>query len=182
MKRCVASLFVAVATLLVAAPWAGAEVIQTVQTVSVVGIGRVVMPVAADPAEADTVYHQALVQAVGDGLTKARLLTEATGAKVGPIEAISERGREIECKTATGESASYKGAKPDSGSAEAPTLAVKPTIPPPAAAKRPPTKKRKTHKPTRRGFHRFIARAAENTAASCELTTEVSLIYELEAS
>jgi len=179
MKRSVAALVFV--SFLLAAPAAGAEVIQTVDTISVVGIGRVVIsPVAAAP-EADSVYHQALSQAVGDGLAKARLLAEATGAKVGPVEAISERGdKEIECKTATGEFASYKGAKPDSGSAEAPTLAVKPAIaaqPP----KRAPSKKKKPRRPTtKRAFRRVVARVAENVPASCELSTEVSLIYDLE--
>jgi uncharacterized protein YggE len=183
MKRCLAPVFVA--TLLVAAPAAGAEVIQTVNTVSVVGIGRVLISPTASPTEADAVYHQALVQAVGDGLAKARLLSEATGAKVGPIEAISERGREFECHTSTGESARYGGSKPDSGTAEAPTLAVKPTVAP-EPIRRPPAKplakkKKKAHKSSRHGFRRITARMAEaTTAANCELSTEVSLIYDLE--
>lgn len=180
MKGWGACLFVA--ALLVAAPEARAEVIQTVDTVSVVGIGRVPVPVSATAPEADAAYHSSLTQAVGDGLLKARLLAEATGAKVGPIEAISEHGfRNVECKDAAGESASYKGVFPDAGSAEAPTLAVKPTVPPQPAKKPAPTKKRKTRKGTERKRRTFLARAAENTATSCELSTEVSLIYNLVA-
>ena len=182
MKAYVACL--SVAALLVAAPAAGAEEIQTVETVSVVGIGRVPIAPSATIAEADNVYHAALVQAAADGLLKARLLAEASGARVGGIEAISERGnKNVECKTAAGESASYKGAPPDSGSAEAPIVAVKPSAPPrPAAAPKPAhhVKKRKTRKGIRRKPHRVIARTAENTAASCELSTEVSLIYGLD--
>jgi uncharacterized protein YggE len=179
MKGWAASLVILTA-LLVAAPEAGAEEIQTVDTISVVGIGRVPIAPMANAAEADAVYHQALVQAAADGLLKARLLAEASGAKVGPIEAISERGdKEIECKGATGESATYRGARPDSGAAEAPTLAVKPAVPP-QPAKPAAARKRKRKVAGRKG-HRFIARVAENTATSCELTTGVSLIYDLEA-
>lgn len=180
MKRCIACLFVT--SLFVAVPAAGAEVIQTVDTISVVGVGRALISPSAAVPEANTAYQQALVQAAADGLLKARLLAGAAGAKVGPIEAISERGsKEIECKGAAGESASYRGVRPDSGNAEAAILAVKPTIAAPQPVIRPPVrKKRKTHKPTPHKTHsRFIARVAENVATNCELSTEVSLIYDL---
>jgi hypothetical protein len=168
--------------MLVGAPTAGAEVIQTVDTISVVGIGRVAISPSANAVEADSVYHQALTQAAGDGLAKARLLAGATGARVGAVEAISERGaKSVQCKDSAGESATYKGSEPDAGVAEAPTIAVKPTIPPrPAIPARAPAKKRKTRKGTERKARRIIAHKAENTAATCELSTEVSLIYGLE--
>lgn len=182
MKSCLAGLFVG--ALLIAAPAAGAETIQTVDTISVVGIGRVPISPSATTAEADTVYHQALVQAAVDGSLKAHVLAEATGARVGPIEAISERGsKNVECKDAAGESASYKGATPDSGTAEATTVAVKLSAPPTPASpahKAGHAKKRKTRKAIRRKTHRVLARTAENTAASCELGAELSLIFNLE--
>lgn len=124
-----------------------------------------------------------MVQAAADGLVKAKLLAEASGAKVGPIEAISERGnKDMECKNAAGESAPYKGVAPDSGTAESPTLAVRPAVapvPPKAPKPAPSKKKKKKRKATERRADRVIARMAENVAVSCELTTEVSLIYNL---
>jgi uncharacterized protein YggE len=182
MKRSATCLFAAAAALFVAAPVASAETTRSVDTVSVVGVGRVPIPVSANVTEANAVYHAALVQAIGDGLVKARLLAEATGAKVGPIEAISEAGRRegYECKDAAGETGfSYKGAEPDTGSAGPPTVAVEPTSPP-RPARPVVTKKRKSHKGVERKTRRVIARKAENTATSCELSTEVDLIYDLE--
>ena len=107
-----------------------------------------------------------------DGLLKARMLAGATGAKVGAIEAISERGsKNIVCKNSAGKSAPYAGAEPDAGSAEAPTVAVKltaaPTAAKPAHTKKRKTRKatRKTRKATKRKTRRVIARKAENAAA-----------------
>jgi hypothetical protein len=172
---------VLVVGLLVAAPEAGAEVAQTqtVYTVSVVGVGHLPMPVTATAAEADSVYHQTLIQAVADGLLKARLLAAATSANVVAIEAISEDGNHLECKGAAGETAPYKGAEPDSGSAVLPLVAVEPTLPP-TSAKPAHHKARKSPKHTARKTRRVIARKAENAATSCELTSEVALIYSLD--
>jgi hypothetical protein len=192
MRSLFAALFAV--SLLVAAPAAGADVTQseTVETVSVVGIGHAPLPPAAGPAEADAAYRQSLVQAVADGLLKAQALAGATGAKVGPIEGISEKGTTggHNCKNAAGESAPYTGAEPDAGSAGPPIIAVEPTVPRVAvgsapATKRPtPTKKHKhkhkAHKRIERRAHRVTARKAENTAVSCEISSEVSLIYNLE--
>jgi hypothetical protein len=182
MKVWVACLLVV--GMLVAAPEAGAEVTQTqtVDTVGVVGVGRLPMPVSATPAEADSVYHQSLVQAVADGLLKAQLLAAATGAKVGPIEAIGEDGKHIECKDSVGEVATYKGAEPDFGSAVSPIVAVEPTVPPKPATPAKPAhhKARKSRTEIARKTRKIIAKKAENAATSCELTTEVALIYNLE--
>jgi len=167
--------------MLMAAPEAGAEVaqIQTVNTVSVVGVGHLPLPVAATAAEAASVYHQALVQAVADGLLKARLLAAATSATVVSIAAISEDGKHLECKNAAGETAPYKGAEPDSGSAVLPIVAVEPTLPA-KSAKPAHHKARKSRKQIARKTRRIIAKKAENAAVSCELTSEVALIYDLE--
>lgn len=177
-------------SLLVAAPTAGAEVTQSqsVDTVSVAGVGRVPISPTANPVEANTAYHAALVQAVGDGLFKARMLAETSGAKVGPIEAISEAGRRsIECKNAAGESTgTYKGAEPDSGTALAPTIAVQPAAPPRPVRVSVTTKhkagkgKGKSHRRIKRRSHGPLARKAEAGPVSCEITSEVSLVYNLE--
>ncbi|HTQ69445.1 MAG TPA: hypothetical protein VMI13_12205 [Solirubrobacteraceae bacterium] len=176
--------------LLVAAPTASAEVtqVQSIDTISVVGIGRVPISQTANPVEANTQYHLALVQAIGDGLAKAQMLAGAAHAGVGPIEAISEGGRKsIECKNAAGENTgSYKGAEPDSGVALPPTIAVQPAAPPRAVVVAVGRKhktgkgKRKTHGRIGRRRHRVVARKAENGPVTCEITSELSLVYSLQ--
>jgi hypothetical protein len=174
-------------SLLVAVPAAGAEVTQSqsVDTISVVGIGRVPISPTANPVEANDAYHQALVQAVGDGLFKARMLATAGGGRVGPLEAISENGRRsIECKNGAGESSgSYKGAEPDSGTASAPTIAVEPAAPPRPVVVTVTKKgkgKSKAHRRIQRSKHGPIARRAENGPFACEISSELQLVYALE--
>ena len=157
------------------------------------GIGYAPIPPTANRTEADVDYGQALINAVGEGFTKAQALAVAAGAKVGPIEAISESGkhREIQCKNAAGESAPYKGIEPDSGAAGPPTIAVEPALPVrvvgPVVAKsvapKPTThkKKKKKHGRIEHKTRRVIAKKAENVAVTCELSSEVTLIYGLEA-
>jgi len=174
-------------SLLVVVPAAGAEVTQSqsIDTISVVGIGRVPISPTANAVEADDTYHQAMVQAVGDGLFKARMLATAGGGRVGALEAISENGRRsIECKNGAGESSgSYKGAEPDSGTALAPTIAVEPAAPPKPVVVRVTKKhkpKAKTHGRVRRRRHGPLARKAENGPFTCEISSELSLVYALE--
>ena len=190
MKTCLGCLFAV--SMLVVAPAAGAEEVQSVNTISVVGIGYAPIPPTANRTEADVDYGQALINAVGEGFTKAQALAVAAGAKVGPIEAISESGkhREIQCKNAAGESAPYKGSEPDSGTALPPTIAVEPALPVrvvgPVLAKsvKPSTHKKKKHRRIEHKSRKVIAKKAatgENIAATCELSAEVTLIYGLEA-
>jgi len=186
MKTCLACLFAA--SLLLTAPAAGAEELQSVHTISVVGVGYAPIPPMANRTEADVDYNQAMINAVANGLSKAQALAEAAGARVGSIEAISESGKrkETQCKNAAGESAPYKGIEPDAGTAEPPTIAVEPALPftvvsPLAVAKAPtPAKhKRKKHRRIERKTHRAIARTAESVATSCEVSSELTLIYGL---
>src|SRR5271166_5332971 len=90
MKTCLACLFAA--SLLLTAPAAGAEELQSVHTISVVGVGYAPIPPMANRTEADVDYNQAMINAVANGLSKAQALAEAAGARVGSIEAISESG------------------------------------------------------------------------------------------
>ena len=190
MRTCLACLFAV--SMLVVAPAAGAEEVQSVNTVSVVGIGYAPIAPTANRTEADGAYGQALINAVGEGLSKAQALAGATGAKVGPIEAISESGkhREIQCKNAAGESAPYKGTEPDSGAAGPPTIAVEPALPVRVVApvvaksiapKHAKHKKKKKHERIEHKTRRVIAKKAENVATTCEVASEVTLIYGLEA-
>ena len=190
MRTCLGCLFAV--SMLVVAPAAGAEEVQSVNTISVVGIGYAPIPPTASRTEADVDYGQALINAVGEGFTKAEALAQAAGAKVGPIEAIGESGRhrEVQCKNAAGESAPYKGSEPDSGTALPPTIAVEPALPvrvvAPVVAKsvKPSTHKKKKHRRIEHKSRKVIAKKAasgENIAATCELSAEVTLIYGLEA-
>ena len=189
MKSFLAALFTV--SLLVAAPTAGAEVtqLQTIETISVVGIGRVPISPTANPVEANTQYHLALVQAIGDGLAKAQMLAGAAHASVGRIEAISEGSesrRPIECKNAAGESSGpYKGAEPDVGLALPPTIAVQPAASPKPVVVTVTKKhkaKRKAHRRIQRRRHGPVARKAqtEGGPVTCEVSSEVSLVYALE--
>ena len=177
-------------SLLVAAPTADAEVtqVQTIETIGVVGIGRVPISQTANPVEADTQYHLALVQAIGDGLAKAQMLAGAAHARVGRIEAISEGSngrRPVECKNGAGESSgSYKGAEPDVGLALPPTIAVQPAAPPKpvvVTVSKKPKGKGKAHRRIQRRRHGPVARKAQTEGGpiTCEVTSEVSLVYAL---
>lgn len=171
---------VPVVVLLAAAPQASAESITTLHTVSVTGIGRVPIALAANAVEADAVYHQALAQAVGDGAFKAGVLAAQAHARLGRVEAISEGRESVSCKNAAGEYGSYKGAEPDNGNVEGPVVAL--TLPTPPAISAPPAKAKKParkHKKTRR--HRRIAahKAELSPPPTCELTSQLTLIYGL---
>lgn len=183
MKRCgvvlLAAMFVAVA------PNAGAEQLVTVNTVTVGGIGRVPIPPSANPVEADAAYHQALSQAVADGMEQAGLLVAPTRAKLGPVDAISDNGGHVTCKNAANEFAPYEGAEPDIGPRGELVVAIAPTAVARTVVPLAPPK-RKTRKGERRKAiegkrRKAIARKAEaSTATSCQVTSEVTVIVALE--
>ncbi len=114
------------------------------------------MPIAltANAVEANTVYHQALAQAVDDGVLKAGILATQAHAKLGPVEAISEGHVSTTCKNAAGEYGSYKGAEPDNGNVEGPVVAL--ALPTAPALPAQPSKAKKpggSHKKTRMASH-----------------------------
>ena len=120
--------------------------------------------------EADAAYHQALSQAVADGIEQAGLLVAPTGAKLGPVDAISDNGGHVSCKNAANESARYVGAEPDIGPIGSLVVAVAPT-----AAARTLVPLTAPKKKARKGKRRkAIARKAEaSSASSCQVTSEV---------
>jgi len=166
---------------LATAPQAAAESVRTLHTVSVSGIGRVPIPLTANVVEANTVYHQALAQAVGDGALKAGILTGQAHAKLGPLEAVSEGPASTLCKNTAGERGSYKGAEPDNGRVEGPVVALalaQASAPAASHKKKPAT----SHKKKLRRHRRILARKAElSPPPTCELTAEITLIYGIEA-
>ena len=161
---------------------AGAETattITTIHTVSVVGIGKVPISLTANPVEANTAYHLALGQAVGDGALKASTVAAAGHARLGSIEAISEGNSSILCKTGEHEfGGAYKGAEPDSGSAAGPLVAAALASTPVRSSPPHKAKKPATHKKTRR-HRRLLAHKAEVTP-TCEIEAQLTLVYGLE--
>jgi hypothetical protein len=145
-------------------------------TVSVEGVANVSISQTASQAEADAAYRQGLTAAIGDGHEKAEFLAAGTGAKVGSIQQIIERGGSIECMLPAEEGPlteyqQYKGAEPDFGSVESsgPRFAVAP-------ASAPSTVSTKTPKPRKKKKHKVKAKKAA-VAVRCTLSTQVVLSY-----
>ena len=174
MKRLGA--FVLAVAFLAPAQQAGAEVITTLHSVSVVGVGRVPISITANPVEANTAYHAALTQAVADGALKASMVASQAHARLGSIEAIGENGSSIACKNSANEFGNYKGSEPDSGVAQGPVVAVALAGAPTKAA---PAKSKKSKKKTRR-HRRLLAHKAElSPPATCEIAAQLTLVYGL---
>jgi hypothetical protein len=141
-------------------------------SVSVEGVASVPISQTANQSEADAVYRQGLTAAIADGHGKAEFLATQTGATLGSIQQIVERGGSIECTPSEvgpqTEYEPYKGAQPDFGSVE---LSGSRFVAAPEAARstvstRKVKPKRKKHK----------AKKAADTA-SCTLSTQVVLSY-----
>lgn len=145
-------------------------------TVSVEGVATVAISQTASQAEADAAYRQGLAAAIGDGHEKAEFLATQTGAKVGAIQQISERGGSIEClvRAEAGpltQYEPYKGAQPDFGSVEGSGTRVV-AAPEPAV-----TNSSKTPAPVRKKKRKHKAKAKKAEAVSCTLSTQVGLSY-----
>lgn len=173
MKRVAAMLFVAVC--LGGAPEALAAEAPPA-AVSVEGVATVPIPQTADQAEANAAYRQGLAAAIADGHEKAEFLAISTGAKVGAIQQIIERGGSIECllPAAVGpltEYQEYQGAEPDFGSVESSgsRFAVAPES---ASSTAPHGKAKPKHK-------KHKAKAKKAVAIRCTLSAEVGLSYML---
>lgn len=171
MKRLVAVLFVA--GCLGAAPEALAAEAPP-PAVSVEGVANVAISQTADQAEANAAYRQGLAAAIGDGHEKAEFLAASTGAKVGSIQQILERGGSIECGSPTAEGPlteyqEYKGAEPDFGSVE--SAGSRFAVAPETASSTTP---RGTSKPKRK---KHKAKAKKASAVRCTLSAEVGLSY-----
>jgi hypothetical protein len=143
------------------------------RTVSVQGVASEALDQHASTSTAIAAYHQGMVDAVADGLSKAQLLAGKVGASLGPVQSVVEGGGYISC-TGVGESGSaeYEGAQPDFGS---PGVSI--SAAPRAGSARPLGGARK---PTaRRRRSRRVPPAHTANAASCTLSTQVSLVYPL---
>ena len=140
------------------------------RTVSVQGVASEPIDQHASGAAAIAAYHQGLIDAVGDGLSKAQALAGKAGASLGAAQTVIEDGGYISCASESG-NPEYEGAQPDFGS---PGLSISApgagTARPLGSVRRPSVKRRKPHRTP----------AAKATAtATCALSTQVSLVYPL---
>jgi hypothetical protein len=143
--------------------------------VSVEGVANVPISQNANQTEADAAYRQGLTAAIGDGQNKAEFLAGQTGAKVGSIQQIAERGGSIECVRPAEEGpmteyTQYQGAEPDFGSVESSgtRFAVAPVSASHTVSTKTPKPKRKKHK----------AKAKKaDVPVKCTLSTQVVLSY-----
>jgi hypothetical protein len=140
------------------------------RTVSVQGVATEPIDQHASGANAIAAYHQGLIDAVGDGLSKAQLLAAKVGASLGPAQTVVENGGYISCVSESG-NAEYEGAQPDFGS---PGISISApgagTARPLGSVRRPSVRRRKPHRTP----------AAKTAAtATCALSTQVSLVYPL---
>jgi hypothetical protein len=141
------------------------------RTVSVQGVAIEPIEQSASAAAATGVYRQAMASAVSDGQVKAQFLAGQAGATLGQVQSMAEGGGYIQC---AGNEEGYLGEQPDFGSAGnyanpevAPrALAKAPVAPRPAVKSRKPKRKKKS-----------VAKKA--SAATCTLSTQVSLVYAL---
>jgi hypothetical protein len=140
------------------------------RTVSVQGVATESIDQHASAATATTVYHQGMLDAVADGLSKAQLLAGKVGASLAPAQTVVEDGGYISCTSEVG-NAEYEGAQPDFGSPgisiSAPRVG---SVRPLGGARRPTIRRHKLRR----------APAAKTAApATCVLSTQVSLVYPL---
>lgn len=141
------------------------------RTVSVQGVATEPIDPSATAAVATAVYRQGMTDAVSDGQAKAQFLASKTGATLGPVQSVVEGGGYIGC-AGNGE---YLGEQPDFGSPVV-SVAASGISTRSAPAHSAPT----VRKPVVKGRkHRRPPKAKRAVAATCTLSTQVSLVYAL---
>lgn len=138
------------------------------RTVSVEGVATALVDPAASSEAANAAYRQAMAAAIADGHAKAQFLAEKAGATIGQAQSIGESGGYVQCP----EGVEYEGAQPDFGYGRGPVLAAVPT----ATARRATPKVHRARPPAKR-HKRHSAKQA--VAASCMVSTQVALMYQL---
>jgi hypothetical protein len=140
------------------------------RTVSVQGVATAPVISTASAETATAAYRQAMAAAITDGQAKAQFLAEKAGATVGQVQSISEGGGYIQCP----EGVEYEGAQPDFGSG-GPVFEAAGAVAPAARSGAAPT----VHKATKTQHHRKRHSAKKSAVASCTLSTQVALVYQL---
>jgi hypothetical protein len=138
------------------------------RTVSVEGVAKTPIAVAASSEAAITAYRQAMAAAITDGQAKAQFLAEKAGGTLGQVQSIAEGNGYIQCP---GE-VEYEGAQPDFGSG---SILERPAVAPAAAA----PALAKAHKAKPPAKHHKRRTAKKSAAESCTVSTQVALVYQL---
>lgn len=141
------------------------------RTVSVQGVGVVPIGIADTAAQADAVYREGIAKALADAQSKAAFIAAQAGGSAGAAVSITEDGGYIECSAPGSEYLNYEGEQPDFGYGRTPTLAAAPVGNAKDVASAPTV----SHRPKVK--HRRKAKKA--TAAHCNLSANVSVIYGL---
>jgi hypothetical protein len=139
------------------------------RTVSVQGVATAPVISTASAEMATAAYRQAMAAAIADGQAKAQFLAEKAGATVGQVQSIGEGGGYIQCP----EGVEYEGTQPDFGSG-GPVFEAAGAVAPAARSGAAPT----VHK-VKTQHHRKRHVAKKSAAASCTLSTQVVLVYQL---
>jgi hypothetical protein len=137
------------------------------RTISVQGVATVPIPQHSSAEAATAVYRQAMANAVLDGQSKASFLAGKVAATLGAAQTVIEGSGYINCTGGEAEYAEYEGGQPDFGSGSQVGTAV-----PPAGASAPAVRRTKPRRTKRK--HPAAKKA---TAASCNLSAQVSLVY-----
>ncbi len=143
------------------------------RTVSVQGVAIEPIEQSASAATATGVYRQAMAAAVSDGQAKAQFLASQAGATLGQVQSVAEGGGYIQC---AGSEEGYLGEEPDFGSTG---NYAAPDVAPRAAAKAAPGVSKPVVKPPRKPKRKKKGAAKKASAATCTLSTQVSLVYAL---
>ncbi len=150
------------------------------RAVSVEGTASVPIGPHDSAGVATGVYREAMAKALGDGQAKAAFLAEKSSVALGLAVSITEQGGYIECSGTTSEYAEYEGEQPDFGYAAQPTSTG---VAAPLAAATAPSKETSSaqahvrHAPKHKPKKHVAKAAATNSAASCNLTANVALVY-----
>jgi hypothetical protein len=144
------------------------------RTVSVQGVAIEPIEQSASAATATGIYRQAMASAVSDGQAKAQFLASQAGTTLGQVQSVAEGGGYIQC---AGSEEGYLGGQPDFGSAG---NYATPEVAPRAVAKAAPGVSKPVVKPPRKPKRKKKKGAAKKaSAATCTLSTQVSLVYAL---
>ncbi len=147
------------------------------RTVSVEGVATVGLEQSASLATATAAYRQGMANAIADGLNKAEYLAGKVGATLGSVQSVVEEGGSIECKSTEGEPSTwvqYDGEQPDFGHTNSSVVfASKAAVAPRGSARKgsKPAKRKKRKSPA--------AKKSSVVASTCELATQVSLVYSI---
>jgi hypothetical protein len=187
MRRSVIAAILGVAAALVAVNMLGVAAAEApaptpVRTVSVEGVAEVPVAQGANRETATAAYRQGMAAAISDGHSKAEYMVGKAGGTLGAVQSIAEDGGSIECTEgeAPENYARYEGQEPDFGSVATDSYGRFIAAPAAASATRgrsvgaaAPRRHRKKRKAP-------AAKKASYVAATCTLSAQVVLVYQID--